>query len=90
MICDIRDIIYITFIRCDFKLGPLESLDYSCRTLFLFSLSLPFGLSMPTHVKTHSLFLPVDKLFYLLIELASLNSVVDRLVHACWNRLLMA
>ena len=25
-----------------------------------------------------------------MVELASLNSVVDRLVHACWNRLFMA
>ena len=24
------------------------------------------------------------------IELASMNVVVDRLVHACWNRLFMA
>ena len=25
-----------------------------------------------------------------MVELASLNMVVDRLVHACWNRLFMA
>ena len=25
-----------------------------------------------------------------MIELANLNSVVDRLVHVCWNRLFMA
>ena len=47
-----------------------------------------------THIKMHSLFLAVDRLELELaslnmIELASLNSVVDRFVSG-WNRLFMA
>ena len=52
-------------------------------------MSLTATAQMSTHVKTHSLYFPVDRLKHM-VELASLNMVVDRLVHACWNRLFMA
>ena len=41
-----------------------------------------------THVKTHSLFCLLSGLN--MVELASLNMVVDRFAHAYWNRLFMA
>ena len=67
--------------------------------LYAFNINVLLLLLLLLHVKTHSLFFPIDIRFehgtvelasMNMVELASLNSVVGRLVHACWHILFAA